>query len=80
MDGHKMKIDGRKRKRIKPPFCSSDHIFGDFIPSNNDRLIKKCKLCPAIQTKEEFIKLGGRKITHNKIKHIEVSHLDLFHF
>ena len=75
-----MKIDGRKRKRIKPPYCNGEHVFGDFTISSKSTLIKVCKLCPAIQTKEEFLKLGGRGVKKKRIAALKISHLDLFHF
>ena len=52
-----MKVDRRKLKRPKKPYCiGKDHKYGDFIPHDSHRLIKRCANCPAVLTRAEWEK------------------------
>lgn len=75
-------MDRRKIKKIKPPFCSSSHVWGDFIPVRTSDLEKRCKHCPAILTREEYLKLKITpivKVWHRE-KVVNTDHIHLFNY
>lgn len=68
------------RKKVYRNHCSGEHTWGTFIISVKDKLIKECKYCPAILTKEEYLLTHKDKPLRPVITRIKVSHVDLFQF
>ena len=60
--------------------CDADHIWSDFFPVSNEKLIKRCLKCPAILTKKQFLEMRVEiKIISSPKPRLEVKeHIDLF--
>lgn len=68
----------RGRPKIRKPHCTKNHQYGYLILSSDNKPIRKCKHCPAIQTKSEYLKEKMLRIEERS--NVNISHLDLFYF
>lgn len=66
------------RKKTRKPYCNQVHQYGHLTLSNDDMPIKKCKHCPAVQTKKEFMKEKTKRMQERGL--VKISHVDLFYF